>query len=84
MNDQHLHDPQSPQGPQGPLRPRRAQDPRQGDSRRAALLGLLVALLLVMIGLIVVRVLGNAARIQDCAMSGRSNCAPLDPAQQPP
>jgi hypothetical protein len=53
-------------------------EPRQPDSRRAALVGMLVALLLVILGLILVKVLGDAGRLQDCVMSGRTNCAPID------
>jgi len=53
-------------------------EPRAGDSRRGAVLGLLVALLLVVVGLILVRILGNSGRLQDCVMSGRTNCAPID------
>jgi hypothetical protein len=52
--------------------------PPQGDSRRGALIGLLVALLLIVLGLVLVKVLGEAGRLQDCAMSGRTNCAPID------
>lgn len=51
---------------------------KQPASRRSAVLGLLVALLLVVLGFILVRVLGNAGRLQDCVLSGRSNCAPID------
>jgi hypothetical protein len=51
---------------------------KQPDSRRGAVLGLLVAVLLVVLGLILVKVLGDAGRLQDCALSGRSNCAPID------
>jgi hypothetical protein len=58
-----------------PEDPRR---PSQPGSRRAALLGLLVAVLLVVAGLILVRVLGASGRLQDCVMSGRTNCAPID------
>lgn len=54
------------------------QDPREPHSRRAAVAGLLVAIALVVVGLILVRVLGNAGRLQDCMMSGRTNCAPID------
>jgi hypothetical protein len=54
------------------------QEPKRPDSRRAALLGMLLALLLVVIGLILVKLLGNAWRFQDCVMSGRTNCAPID------
>jgi hypothetical protein len=57
---------------------RRPPAPKEPDSRRGALLGLLVALLLIVLGLIIVRVLGNAGRLQDCVMSGRTNCAPID------
>jgi hypothetical protein len=48
------------------------------DSRRAALVGLIVTLLLVVGGVVLVHVLGRAARLQDCVMSGRTNCAPID------
>jgi hypothetical protein len=51
------------------------------DPRRGALLGLLVALLLIVLGLILVRVLGKAGRLEDCALQGRSNCAPIDSSQ---
>lgn len=51
------------------------------DPRRAALLGLIVALLLVLLGLILVRKLGNAGRLQDCALQGRTNCAAIDSSQ---
>ena len=53
-------------------------EPRVPDSRRGAVLGLIVALLLVIVGLILVRVLGDSGRLQDCVMSGRTNCAPID------
>ena len=56
----------------------RRPDPRAPASRRAALLGLLVALLVIVLGLVLVRVLGDSGRLQDCAMSGRTNCAPVD------
>lgn len=48
------------------------------DSRRAALVGLIVTLLLVVGGVVLVHVLGRAAKLQDCVMSGRTNCAPVD------
>lgn len=54
------------------------RNPRTPDSRWPALLGLLIALLLVLSGIFLVRVLGRAARLQDCVMSGRTNCAPID------
>ena len=51
---------------------------KERDSRRGAVLGLLVAMLLVVLGLVLVKVLGDAGRLQDCALSGRTNCAPID------
>lgn len=45
------------------------------DSRRAAVAGLLVTLLLVLGGLLLVHVLNRAGKLQDCVMSGRTDCA---------
>jgi hypothetical protein len=69
-------------GPQLYLLPRSTDEPgspRAPDPRWPALIGLLIALLLVLGGLFLVRVLGRAGRLQDCVMSGRTNCAPIDP-----
>jgi hypothetical protein len=49
-----------------------------GDTRRTALLGLGVVLLLVVGGLFLVHILRRMSRLQDCVMSGRSNCVPID------
>ncbi|HEY6452625.1 MAG TPA: hypothetical protein VIX87_08500 [Steroidobacteraceae bacterium] len=57
---------ENPTGPPGP------------DSRRGAVAGLLVIVLLVVGGLLLVHVLRRMSAIQDCAMSGRTNCAPID------
>lgn len=46
------------------------------DRRRAALV-LLLVLLLVAGGLVLVHLLRNLSQIQDCALSGRTNCAPI-------
>lgn len=61
------------------------RNPPPPASRRGALIGLLAAALLVLGGLVVVHVLGEAGRVQDCALSGRTNCAPVDaePAHRP-
>ena len=66
MNDQAPNEPQSP------------RHPREPGSRRGAVVGLLIALLLIVVGLILVKVLGDAGRLQDCVLSGRTNCAPVD------
>lgn len=52
---------------------------RPRDQRVAALIGLVIALLLVVCGVLLIRQLGRMGRLQDCVMSGRTNCAPIDP-----
>ena len=49
------------------------------DPRRAAVVGLLVTVLLLLGGLLLIHVLSRASKLQDCVMSGRTNCAPIDP-----
>ena len=52
--------------------------PQSDDMRRKALLGLLFVVLLIAGGLLLTRVLHRTAQLQDCALSGRSDCAPID------
>jgi len=47
-------------------------------ARRAALIGLIFVLVLVVGGLLLTHILRGMSEIQDCAMSGRTNCAPID------
>jgi len=49
--------------------------PPAPNPRRTALAGLLLIALLIVAGLILAHVLGAAARLQDCVLSGRSNCS---------
>ena len=65
-----------PSGP--PAEPGKPRELRQPDSRRGAVIGLLIAAALIVLGLILVKVLGNSGRLQDCVLSGRTNCAPLN------
>jgi hypothetical protein len=44
------------------------------DTRRVALAGLVIVVLLIAGGLVLTRVLHGMAQVQDCALSGRSNC----------
>ncbi len=44
------------------------------DTRCGALVGLVIILLLVAGGLMLTRVLRGMSQLQDCALSGRSNC----------
>jgi hypothetical protein len=68
----------SPMEPEEPDAP----GPRGGDeeaaeapgTRRGALIGLVIVLLLVFGGLLLTHVLHSMSQLQDCALSGRSNC----------
>ena len=53
-------------------------DPEPPDPRRKALLALLFVVVLVVGGLLLTQVLRHMSQLQDCVMSGRTNCAPID------
>jgi hypothetical protein len=55
-------------------------DPDQGGNRRGALAGLAIAIVLLVIGVWLAHQLTAASRMQDCLMSGRTNCNPIEPA----
>jgi hypothetical protein len=63
-----------PEEPQAPKPPERYEEPDPPGTRRGALVGLVLVLLLVAGGLLLTRVLRGMAQLQDCALSGRSNC----------
>ncbi len=54
------------------------QKPAPENSNHRALVGLVFMVLLVLGGLFLVHILRNASQVQDCVMSGRTNCAPID------
>jgi hypothetical protein len=56
-------------------------DPEQGDSRRGAMVGLIIAAVLLVFGLWLARDLTAASKMQDCLMSGRTNCNVIEPAR---
>jgi hypothetical protein len=57
---------------------------RETDERRtSALLGLIIVLVLAIAGVLLVRDLGQKAKLEDCLMSGRTNCAPIDVPPRP-
>jgi hypothetical protein len=56
-------------------------EPNHGDSRRGAIVGLVVAAVMLAVGLWLARDLGAASKMQDCLMSGRTNCNVIQPAQ---
>ena len=52
---------------------------READERRsAALIGLIIILALAIAGVLLVRELRERSRLEDCLMSGRTNCAPIE------
>jgi hypothetical protein len=56
---------------------------REGGSQNSALIGFVVILVLAVGAILLVRELGQASKMQDCLMSGRTNCAPINaPARQ--
>ena len=58
---------------------------RDDEARRTgALMGLIVILLLAIAGIVLVRELDKKSNLEDCLMSGRRNCAPIElPLRQP-
>ncbi len=52
------------------------EEPEEEGSRRGPLIALLVVVVLIVGGIFLTHVLAGVSKIQDCAMSGRSNCAP--------
>nr|WP_245313828.1 hypothetical protein [Bradyrhizobium elkanii] len=60
-------------------RSRRESD--DGGSRRGTLIGLLVAVVMLAVGLWLAHDLTAASKMQDCLMSGRTNCNVIEPAR---
>ena len=57
-------------------------EPDQGGNRHTALAGLAIAVLLLVVGMWLAHELTAASKMQDCLMSGRTNCNTIEtPAQ---
>jgi len=59
-------------------------DPKQeepDDNRRGAIAGLIIAVVLLAVGIWLARDLTAASKMQDCVMSGRTNCNVIEPAR---
>ena len=50
----------------------------EGRRTTANLAGLAMALLLVVVGLVLARKLAELSKLEDCVMSGRTNCVSID------
>ena len=57
------------------------QDEPEGDNRRGAIAGLVIAVALLAVGIWLARDLTAASKLQDCVMSGRTNCSVIEPAR---
>ncbi|PJG56455.1 hypothetical protein CVM73_02490 [Bradyrhizobium forestalis] len=62
-------------------RPKRQPERHSGGDRRGAIAGLIIAVLILGVGWWLARDLTAASRMQDCLMSGRSNCNVIEPAR---
>jgi hypothetical protein len=58
-------------------------DPEQdgSESRAPAIAGLAIAVVLLVVGIWLAHELTAASKMQDCLMSGRTNCNAIEPAQ---
>jgi hypothetical protein len=52
-----------------------------GDNRSGAIAGLVIAIVLLAVGIWLARDLSAASKMQDCLMSGRTNCNTIEPAR---
>ena len=55
-----------------------ADNNEDDSSRRGPLIAMGVVVLLVVVGWFVTRALHNSTKLEDCLMSGRTNCTPLE------
>jgi hypothetical protein len=53
-------------------------EPEQPENRRPAMVGLAIAVVLLVVGLWLAHELTSASKMQDCLMSGRTNCNVID------
>ncbi|HUA53321.1 MAG TPA: hypothetical protein VMB81_14210 [Candidatus Sulfotelmatobacter sp.] len=60
-----------------PKPPRETKNEQEGRVT-SSLAGLAFVLLLVVVGLYLVHVLKKQSELEDCLMSGRTNCAPIE------
>lgn len=51
------------------------------DNRRGAIAGVIIILILLAVGIWLARDLTAASKLQDCVMSGRTNCSVIEPAR---
>jgi hypothetical protein len=59
-------------------RTKRTQNDETDRAQKRALIVAGVVLAIIVIGVLLERELASSAKLQDCLMSGRTNCAPID------
>jgi hypothetical protein len=55
-----------------------SQDDQTAGTRSRALIAAGIVVLLMVVGFVLARELWSSAKLQDCLMSGRTNCAPIE------
>jgi hypothetical protein len=55
-----------------------ANDDRQSQNSRGPLIALAAVVLIFVVGLLLFRTLYTSRRMEDCLLSGRTNCAPIE------
>jgi len=55
--------------------------PEPSDNRRGAIVGLIIAVVILGVGLWLAHDLTAQSKMQDCLMSGRTNCNVIEPAR---
>jgi len=71
--------PGSEQDPKPPKSAEAREDREPADTRTPAIAGLVIAVILLVLGWWLVRELTAASKMQDCLMSGRTNCNVIQP-----